>query len=331
MQFGDYTLEYIKLVLFANKETFHEDLLDRCVALYEQVYRRTEEQETSDAVTPYWSKMIKRWNISCKQDAEGAALDPANRDSQRGLSRAPVCPQILLDQYQPFQEYAEQHQLRPIPGIPISFLLPDSKHTDILWVYLQFMFHMTQQFVGAPVEPGKGEALETRISELDKEQEIQYLLSNDIYLKTVLYSPTKDPKLVSETAAKAIRDMGVEDEAVFDIVNDATANIFEEADGDTENMGTATTMSMLKIAKDIVKKRKGPALQKCCNRDMIGKLMKSVQTVTKGSDVVPAGVRDLMVLAERATQEGDQASVDQLEQMTASMGMSKETMMKLMS
>lgn len=333
IQFGQCMLTYIQQVLYANKSTFNDDLLAKCVALYEQLYRHSQLQdETEDTIVPYWTKLIKRWNIVCKQDANGVALNPSDRKSQIGLRRAAVSPLIYQDDHQAFLEYANQSELRTLPGIPVSFLLGEgSPYAGLLWKQFQYLFQTTQAFIGALIDEAFTTECEDQITKLELEHQIGLLIRDDPYLNTVLYSPSKDAKGICDQATKAMREAGIENEDVFNIVSEATNHIFESADGDVENINTAeTTMIMLKSAKDILKK-KGSTLKKCGDRKTMGQLLTSLSNVTTKGVQVPAAITNMIALAQTAVNSNDPSSVQELEKVTSDMGLSKEMIIKMIS
>lgn len=252
----------LKLALHANKGGNQEELLEKAIVVY-NVFKEIESnmtdlpKEKMDRV----SKLLLRFNLSFKVKPDGTLANPSQREDCRMISTLSPHQILYSEDYRAAREFADEHDIKPITGIPLSFLLKEGRFQELSWLYIQSIFFISQ-YISAkkPTYPDGARILEDALDQLDnvltraelikEEIKIDERLSRDSYLRRKLFKPDIiSAGKIEEAKAEMFRifkKKGTENSLIFKLIDRVGDRVT-----DIQNSEGSLFTGMFGVAKDI--------------------------------------------------------------------------------
>ena len=329
MVFSEQLLAYMRLFIFANKGTDNDDILEACVKTYEKLYRQSMIQDDKDTVQPYWRKVIKRFNLSCRT-LDDSPLNLLDKDSQRRIKESHLHQFALSSGPEEMCKYAKNNNIRVLPGIPFEFMIGlDTEYHNLLWQYFRVIVINSEEILGFGTSEINliGAEASNIILEIENDTGVQKLISSDIFLNVKLYDPQQDPEYVKEEVHAAMRKQNYsEDDPLTKMMDSVTDTMFENDYCDQEFLASAACgPKIIGMIKGIVKDKNNISTFKDTPIDTVEKLLNAYESVqsTSGGNV-PSSISQFITLAKSSLANRDTASIEKLKKMSEENGCSQK-------
>lgn len=215
---------YLKVAIYINKGTDNEALLEKCIKMYNK-YKTIESMEEMDEENiGFIRKCLKRLNLVLKIDPSGSPVDIGNKENQLRMIQLQEHSSLSENNLESMLQYAHKNNINILAGIPLMFILRESKYQQLLWQYTRSLFYISQLMI-TKTDPGtkmdknsilkqkifedsleKLESILANISEIEEEININKLLAVDNFLNVKLVKAGINKDKVSE-ASQEVKEM----------------------------------------------------------------------------------------------------------------------------
>lgn len=142
--FLDYLTYYLKLIVYTNKGTSNDKLLEFCISLHNKI--KTNEIDESKRDIDFVRRLLKRLNLSLKVDSKNQPINISNKENQTIIFKLLGHKSLYDDNLEEMMNYIKNHDLIIITNLPLRFIFTDVKYRDLLWQYTRLLF-FTSQFL----------------------------------------------------------------------------------------------------------------------------------------------------------------------------------------
>lgn len=272
--FMEHLTYFIKMGIYVNKGTDKEQILETSIKLYNKLKKIETSSKTSEDEESFVRRCLKRVNLILKIDDQGDPISIKNKDNQLKLALFREHPAIQNNKMELMIKYLETHPIDILTGLPLSFLLRESKYQELIWQYLRSMFYISQVILcqmGDSTEIPtlvnmKKEIVDksidkltdilTSISDLEEQIKMNQLMAVDNFLNCKLLKVGINEKNVNE-AKMEVKEMfqkkGLGDETplgkMVDLISDNLTNI--------DLNGGNLLRDMYTIAQNVANEMKG--------------------------------------------------------------------------
>ena len=334
---------FLKLGIYANKGTEDENLLKHCIKLYNK-YKLIEMSDIdTDEEIALVRKSLKRINLVLKTDADGAAINISDKDSQRKILQYQPHAALLDGRLNDLYSFADHNHIAILTGVPLTFILKPSKFQGLTWQYLRVVFNMTQillakdhastQHIYQQAITQVADILES-IACLEKENKVNQLMAVDHFLNNKLVKTTITEQNLADAKEEVkgiFRKKGLDsNNTVFKMIDSITDKV-PNLDLSQGNV----LKSMMGIAQDVVKELAGDI------RSDPQQFQTTISTLTEvfqeqindpnGGATMPPQFKGMMDLLSATSKMSDQSSADQftieLEKFIDSTGIGRDRFM----
>ncbi len=203
--FVEHLTYFIKTGIFINKGTTKDNLLEKCIKLYNKFKTIEATAEISDEDEAAIRRCLKRLNLVLKVDSDGKPIDLSNKENQLRMALLTAHPSLENDDMDLMIRHANRHSINILTEIPLVFILRDSKYQKLLWQYTRSLFYISQIIVSqvsANADPNdkiviikqkiSEDSLEklatvlSTISEIEREINLNKIMAVDKFLNTKL-------------------------------------------------------------------------------------------------------------------------------------------------
>lgn len=215
---------YLKVGIYINKGTENEIVLDKCIKLYNKYKTIETEQDMNEENNAFVRKCLKRLNLVFKIDNNGKPIDIRDKENQLKMIHLKCHPAIYNNDLNGMISYATENNISVLLGIPLTFILKESKYRSLLWQYTRSLFYISQLII-SNIEPKAeldkntlikqqifDESLEnletilTTISQIEDDINLNKLLAVDNFLNVKLIKGGVNKNKVSE-ASQEVKQM----------------------------------------------------------------------------------------------------------------------------
>jgi hypothetical protein len=138
---------YIKVGIYVNKGTIKDDILERCIKMYNKFKLIEISNNLNENDEAYVRKCIKRFNLVLKVERDGRPVDIKNKENQLKMIYLSVHPSITKDNMNDMLKYANKYHIDILSKIPLTFILKEGKYQELLWQYTRLLFYITQVLI----------------------------------------------------------------------------------------------------------------------------------------------------------------------------------------
>lgn len=215
---------YLKVGIYINKGTDNEVVLNKCIKMYNKYKMIETEKDMNEENASFVRKCLKRLNLVLKIDENGKPVDVREKDNQLKMIHLKEHPSLQNNNLNEMIKYATENNINILVGVPLTFVLRDSKYRSLLWQYTRSLFYISQLIIST-VEPGgkpdkntnikekifmesleELEVILATISEMEEEINLNKLLAVDNFLNAKLIKAGINKDKVSE-ASEEVKEM----------------------------------------------------------------------------------------------------------------------------
>ena len=211
--FLEHLTYFIKMGIYVNKGTDKNQLLEKCVKLYNKYKLVENRSERSKEEEEFIRKTIKRFNLVLKT-IDDKPVDIRDKSNQLKILNFKGHPSLYTDNVDELISYGEQHNIDILTDISLSFMLRDSKYQELIWLYCRALFFMSQMIISHTSNVSDSryvlkkeiydeslqqlEVILSRITELDEKIKTSNAMMLDTYLSNKLIKSGIDNKKISD-------------------------------------------------------------------------------------------------------------------------------------
>lgn len=264
-QFLEYLTYFIKLGIYVNKGTDRNDLLEKCVKLYNKYKLIEKKTERSKEEEEFIRKTVKRWNLVLKMDGS-LLVDIKDKVNQTKILNFSYHPALKSGNMKEFVDFASKHNIDILTDIPFNFMLRDSKYQEMMWLYCRAIFYMSQVIVtytqneSDPKYSLKKEIYDessvqiatilNAITDLDEKMKVNNVMALDKYMKEKLVSSGIDSKKISDAkneVKEIFQKKGIKTEGTMHKMIDSISDKITQMDLSQGNI----VQSMFDVAQNV--------------------------------------------------------------------------------
>lgn len=216
---------YLKVAIHINKGTEDENLLEKCIKLYNRYKTIESSKELGEKDEILVRKCLKRLNLILKIDTGGLPVDIQKKENQSKMILFSEHPSLGNNDLQSMLSHADKYHINILTDIPLVFILRESKYQELLWQYTRSLFYISQLLISRVSTETKTnskmvkrkrkiydstiiklESILTDISEIEEKMEINKALALDNFLKRKLINSGLNKKNVNE-ASNEVKEM----------------------------------------------------------------------------------------------------------------------------
>jgi len=260
---------YLKVVIYANKGTDQDIILEKCIKLYNK-YKTIEESENiSESDEALIRKCLKRLNLILKIDQHGLPINIRQKEHQLKMIYLSEHSSLYNDNRDEMVMYATNNKIDILTDIPLVFALHEGKYNMLLWQYTRSLFYISQILL-TKTNPDDNLAdqlvtkkrtvfdeaalqLETifeKIKEAEDTLKINQVMALDNFLNTKLIKSgiTDDKVNTAKNEVKSIfKKKGISNDPTMNRMIDSISEKLTSLDFENGNV----VQSMMSIAKDV--------------------------------------------------------------------------------
>jgi hypothetical protein len=135
---------YLKIGIYANKGTIHDNTLEKCIRLHNKYKLIETSKELLSSEEVFVRKCLKRLNLILKLDDNGNHVDIRDKENQRKLIFLKEHTSLINNDMNAMIDYVKKNNIDIFTGISLNFFLTDNKHTELLWNHTRLLFYISQ-------------------------------------------------------------------------------------------------------------------------------------------------------------------------------------------
>lgn len=215
---------FLKVGIYINKGTENEALLDKCIKLYNKYKTIESQKEMDEESVSFVRKCLKRLNLVLKIDETGKPVDIREKENQLRMVHLKGHPSIAENDLEGMIKYATENNINILVGVPLMFILRESKYRKLLWQYTRSLFYLSQLIIcraehGSKLDKNttikekvfeesleKLETVLSIISQIEEDINLNKLLAADNFLNAKLIKAGINKDKVDE-AGREVKDM----------------------------------------------------------------------------------------------------------------------------
>ncbi|BCS83073.1 hypothetical protein QLL95_gp1050 [Cotonvirus japonicus] len=300
---------YIKLGIYVNKGTNKEDVLTKCIDLHNKLNAIRSNNEVSPDDEAFIRRCVKRFNLMLKTGSDGNPIDLKNKENQVKILEFNEHIAIKNNNLKDMCEYADKFNINILTGIPLTFILRQSKYQDLLWNYTMSLYYISQLLFSKTSETAdltnpviifkrnifdesaeKLELILCKIAETEEEIETEKILSLDKFLSSKLKNSVMTSDKINEAKdemKKLFNKKGLGE-------NNAISKMMDSITGQLGTIGSGGNPleSIINIAKNVAKEMQGelggqPENLRNTLTSMAGILKDTVESSDEGNQMPP--------------------------------------------
>ena len=289
--------EYLKIGIYINKGTVDEILLEKCIKLYNQYKIIEVSRELTEKEESLIRKTLKRFNLILKVDVYNRPIDIHHKENQSHMLEFEPHQSLINDSCNEMLKHATDNNINIITGIPLKFILHESKYQELLWQYTRSLFYISQMLISKVDDSNlntnnnlkknifndsvdKLENILTKISEIEEKINIAKIMSVDKFLNNKLVKAKIKDRDIDEArheVKEIFKNKGMTgDNTAMNLVDDITEQLMSNfSNGKLDFSNGNIVQSMMDIACSVAGK-----MQDGFNDDP-EKLQKTLEKVTE--------------------------------------------------
>lgn len=142
--FLKYLTYYLKLGIYVNKGTSDDKLLERCIKMYNKYKEIETNEKITESEETYIRKCQKRLNLVLKIDENSNPVDIKKKENQLKMLYFKCHPYLSENNMADMIKYIASHDIYILSGIPLLFMLNQSKYQELIWQCTRALFYITQ-------------------------------------------------------------------------------------------------------------------------------------------------------------------------------------------
>lgn len=207
---------YLKISLYINKGIDDDELLERCIKIYNKIKKLENEDELDKADDIFIRKTLKRLNLILKIDND-KPIDILDKNNQIKILELEPHDSIKDDNCEEMIEYAERNNINILTNVSLLFVLRESKYQKLLWQYTRYLFYISQIILSKQNDTEikekvfndsieKVEEILLNIKKIEEGININKILEADSYLNSKLTKSKMSEKNINE-AKNGVKDL----------------------------------------------------------------------------------------------------------------------------
>lgn len=313
--------DFLKMNIVVNKGTDRDNLLEKLIELCNQFNELSSKRELTDDDVKLIRVSLKRFNMLLKITDTKTPVNIRDKNSQLRILEFEPHPSILDGNLKNFLTHLSGNNIELFAGIPLNFILRETKYRDLIWQYTRSLFFITQIILtNSGTDSNKRnmneqyldrytESLEI-ITMLDEKLNLEKLVAMDEFLKNKVMKSGINDKTIS-SASEEVKELfskkGISGNNAMGRMVDSISNKLKDLDLSNGNL----IQTMMSIAQDVAGEMQNEVQENPDSfKDTLGSVMEIFNDTmnTEGESTVPDELRGMF--ASVKTMIGNQLSGD---------------------
>lgn len=264
--FLDQLSYYLKIGLYVNKGIDDNELLERCIKIYNKIKKLEYDDEINETNDVFIRKILKRLNLILKTD-NNKSINILDKNYQLKIFELQPHSSIIDDDFQKMIDYAKNNNINILTNIPLLFILRESKYQQLLWQYTRYLFYISQVILSKQNNTQikekvfndsieKIEEILLKIKNLEETININKILEADSYLNSKLTKSKMSEKNINEArngVKNLLSEKGLSNDKTMDKIIESITNKIPTMDLSKGNI----IKNMFEIAQNVSEEVKG--------------------------------------------------------------------------
>ena len=136
--------QFLKMLIHVNKGTTNEKILEKLINHCKQFNDLNGNKELTETDVKFIRVSIKRVNMLLKATADGLPINLKDKSAQINILKFQPHDAIINGNVKIYLQHNTKYNMELLAGIPMEFILRESKYRDLLWHHIRSIFFITQ-------------------------------------------------------------------------------------------------------------------------------------------------------------------------------------------